>query len=134
MRTVLLSDCFSALEVTQDVAAEGSSLVAPEPEPERLVLCRDCGATLTRESEAMEVGGCHDHTFRNPAGYSFHLQCFGRAEGCSALGPATTAATWFAGCAWRVVVCASCQQHLGWSFQGADQSFYGLIATRLDRG
>ena len=72
-----------------------------------------------------------EHTFRNPAGYSFHLITFEQAEGCETFGTAVSEASWFQGYAWRLALCVKCEVHLGWRFENSDSSFFGLIVTRL---
>lgn len=121
-------------DATQSIPDE---IVAPLPreETERPVCCRSCGHALTLARLAIEVDGRHEHTFRNPAGYSFHVVCFSEAAGCHREGPMTSEATWFIGHAWCFALCARCQTHVGWSYRAArgDGHFFGLIATRLAR-
>lgn len=105
----------------------------PLPRPELAIRCRACGHEITRRRDAIEVDGAHEHTFRNPAGYSFHVLCFRAAPGCLTAGPPTAEATWFAGYAWSFAVCGECHEHLGWRYSGKADSFFGLIATRLVR-
>lgn len=100
-------------------------------EPDDTVRCRACGHDVTRRRLAIEVSGAHDHTFRNPAGYSFHVVCFSDAPGCRADGIPTSEHTWFAGFEWNYAVCGNCTGHLGWWFIGGDRSFVGLIVTRV---
>ena len=106
----------------------------PKAQPERTICCKACGHAVTSPAAATEVGGAHEHTFRNPAGYSFHLLCFAQAPGCRSVGEPTTAATWFPDYAWSFGVCRECGAHLGWWYESAgDVGFAGLIATRLLR-
>lgn len=104
----------------------------PQTRPEPTITCRDCGHEVTRPCHAIEVGGNHEHTFRNPGGYSFHVLCFREAAGALEAGLPTFDATWFAGYAWSFALCSACQTHLGWWYHGKDR-FAGLIATRLIR-
>jgi len=76
------------------------------------------------------VNNRHEHAFFNPAGIAFVLRCFRQAPGVSPCGEPTGEFTWFPGFRWQIVLCATCQTHLGWLFTGT-QSFFGLIATRL---
>lgn len=96
---------------------------------EKVVRCRNCRHEITRPALAIEP---HEHTFRNPAGYSFHVLCYSDAPGASDSGESTTEATWFPGYAWTFAACLNCRNHLGWWFHGKDR-FAGLIATRLMR-
>lgn len=103
------------------------------PQPERSLVCSECTASITSCRSAIDVQGSHEHTFRNPAGYSFHVLCFSAAPGCLVVGPPTQEATWFQGYAWSFALCAACQRHLGWSYSRGESRFFGLIATRLSR-
>lgn len=105
----------------------------PRPAPEQPYCCKACGQAITRLSCRQERGGSHEHTFRNPFGYSFHVLCFGQAPGCRLEGPASREASWFPDTAWRLALCNACSTHLGWHYEGAE-SFFGLIATRLVQG
>lgn len=106
----------------------------PLPDPEKVVRCRECGHAITRSREAIERGGGHEHTFRNPAGYSFHVVIYARAPGCVCAGRPTLEATWFPGFAWCFALCGECRHHLGWRYaRGEQEAFFGLIATRLVR-
>ena len=109
-----------------------TALEKPLSQLEGLVLCRSCGHVITSDRAACAKDGRHEHTFRNPTGYSFHLLCFGEAPGCKFSGPPTDEATWFPGYAWNFALCAGCGTHLGWGYQGKE-SFVGLIATRVVR-
>ncbi|MEW6280582.1 MAG: cereblon family protein [Candidatus Eremiobacterota bacterium] len=105
----------------------------PAAQLEGTVRCRSCGHEVTRQRLAIEVQGAHEHTFRNPAGYSFHVLCFSDAPGCLKAGTPTSQDTWFRGYAWSYALCGQCQGHLGWWFSSTGDSFAGLIATRLLR-
>jgi hypothetical protein len=98
-------------------------------ETQQTVRCRNCGFEITSPSFAIEP---HEHTFRNPAGYSFHVLCYSDAPGAAELGDLTTEASWFAGHAWSFAICRQCRNHLGWWYSGSKR-FAGLIATRLNR-
>src|ERR1017187_1902930 len=101
-----------------------TALEKPLSQLEGLVLCRSCGHVITSDRAACAKDGRHEHTFRNPTGYSFHLLCFGEAPGCKFSGPPTDEATWFPGYAWNFALCAGCGTHLGWGYQG-EESFVG---------
>src|SRR5262249_4416790 len=73
------------LEETTDVQTQKS------------VRCKNCGHVITDPAFAVEP---HEHTFRNPAGYSFHVLCYSDAPGAADAGESTTADSWFPGCAW----------------------------------
>ena len=109
---------------------------AIQPELDAQVLCKHCGSVVTQARHCIEVDGQHEHTFRNPWGYSFHLLCFAQAEGARSEGTPTSEATWFAGYHWSFASCVQCGTHLGWFYfnpSASLQKFAGLIATRLLR-
>jgi hypothetical protein len=100
-----------------------------EEEEQKAVRCKNCGYDITSPSLAIQP---HEHTFRNPAGYSFHVLRYSDAEGAADVGECTTEASWFAGYAWSFALCRRCQTHLGWWYTGTGR-FVGLIAQRLIR-
>ncbi len=100
-----------------------------EDETQKSVRCRNCNYDITEASFAVEP---HEHTFRNPGGYSFHVLCYSEAPGAADAGKSTMEATWFAGHAWTFAICIQCHSHLGWWYSGKTR-FAGLIATRLIR-
>ena len=97
-----------------------------------VVVCKECNLPVTSPETAIALEGKHEHTFRNPAGYSFHLLCYNQAPGAVRTGQPTEEACWFAGYAWSFALCSNCHQHLGWWYDGAIP-FTGLIATRVLR-
>ncbi|MGH9225612.1 MAG: cereblon family protein [Acidimicrobiales bacterium] len=101
-----------------------------EVERDDRVRCAPCRAVVTRGALAVERGGAHEHTFRNPAGYSWTVRCFGDASGCGSAGEFTPEATWFAGYQWCYARCKACSNHIGWWFVGSGPSFIALIASR----
>ena len=100
-----------------------------QAEEQKSVRCRNCEYEITDPSWKIEP---HEHTFRNPAGYSFHVLCYSDAPGAIEVGDATAEASWFAGYEWTFAVCTQCHNHLGWWYAGKSR-FAGLIATRLIR-
>lgn len=101
-------------------------------DPDRVLVCRQCSQAITRPDHGISVHGAHRHTFANPHGAVYEIGCFGSADGCTVVGPATDDFTWFKGFLWRIAVCRRCQIHLGWRFESlAMGRFYGLIVDRL---
>ncbi|HEY9715598.1 MAG TPA: cereblon family protein [Chroococcales cyanobacterium] len=100
-----------------------------ETESHKTVRCKSCGFDITSPSLAVQP---HEHTFRNPGGYSFHVLCYSEAPGAADIGEPTSEATWFPDYHWTFAICLQCQTHLGWWYSGPDR-FAGLIATRLVR-
>jgi hypothetical protein len=115
-----------------------SVLAAPEAAPEAAeddaLVCARCSHAITSEATRVSRGGAHIHTRRNPGGWVYQFGCFAEAPGCRALGEPSEEFTWFPGHAWRLAVCGSCGAHLGWRFDGASGSFFGLILERLSGG
>lgn len=104
----------------------------PQEQPARTIHCAACQHPITSPKHLTSVGGNHERTFRNPAGYSFHVLCFAQAEGCEVKGRPTTADSWFEGTAWAFAFCGGCGGHLGWHYTRSEgPAFYGLIAPRL---
>jgi hypothetical protein len=104
----------------------------PLKNPEKFLLCSQCGQPITCEKDRIEIGGSHSHGFTNPHGIRFDIGCFREASGCLEFGLPTLEFTWFPGYAWRITCCKSCQQHLGWAYYSHDHDrFYGLILHRL---
>jgi hypothetical protein len=99
-----------------------------------VLLCRACGHVITSDDQRVQVSGSHHHTFFNPVGIVYELGCFAKATGCSVQGEASDEFPWFAGYLWRIVFCARCDSHLGWRFESADTTFYGLILSMLQGG
>lgn len=124
---LLLFDPKGALTQEQQVGAR----VEDQAQQEKRLFCAVCRHPITHQDERIEVNGGHQHRCTNPGGYTFHIGCFHEAGGCVAVGQATDAYTWFKGYGWRVAMCASCEQHLGWRFQGPADYFHGLILDRL---
>lgn len=100
-----------------------------EEKEEDAICCKTCSAEITSRKYAIDP---HEHTFRNPAGYSFHVLCFSHAPGAAGLGEPTSEASWFPDHSWSFAICTGCGNHLGWWYTGA-RNFAGLIATRLIR-
>jgi hypothetical protein len=142
------------------VPADADVQVVPSHQPaeqrDHTVRCAACDGGITSPGLAIATDGRHQHTFRNPAGYSWTVVCFRDAPGCRSSGEPTTEASWFTGYAWRLAHCRQCGRHLGWWFiatsaisasasissstpttGGGPQigvgvsSFVGLIVTRL---
>jgi len=97
------------------------------------LVCAQCTAFVTRQAWAVRIGGQGEHFCVNPHGIEFRVLTFAQAPGAKPQGPASTEATWFPGCAWRMAVCGACDAHLGWRFEGGGgpSLFFGLIHEAL---
>lgn len=95
--------------------------------------CAHCGAPVTRGRWEMSINGGFEHVFFNPAGMVFRILCFKEAPGAVAVGAASGQFTWFRGYLWRICACRSCDQHLGWRYEGTGEPriFFGLIKDAL---
>jgi hypothetical protein len=98
---------------------------------ERRILCRRCQSPVTSKAELVSIGGSRAHRRTNPNGYEFEFACFLAAPGADRRGVPTTQFSWFAGYAWCLAACRSCDVHLGWHFSGKSPEFYGLIIDRI---
>ena len=109
------------------------TLVKPKRVLERdrkQLLCAACANPVTRPEMRIEASGTHQHTFTNPAGFTYVIGCFADAPGCAQSGIYTAEWSWFADHEWRYAHCRQCSAHLGWHFRGVDR-FFGLILERL---
>jgi hypothetical protein len=112
-----------------EVSPEDASAVREDEE--QAVVCRDCGHAITSVRAVVAVDGSCNHTYFNPAGIVFEIVCFSRAPGCAVQGPSSSEFSWFPGFAWRPAFCGGCFAHVGWRFESADSTFFGLIRNRL---
>ncbi|MEE4378779.1 MAG: cereblon family protein [Candidatus Competibacteraceae bacterium] len=102
-----------------------------EEDPQRTLNCRHCGHPITRPDTRIHVNGQHTHVFTNPHDMTFRIGCFREAPGVTRRGKSTDFWSWFPGHRWQIVVCGSCQLHLGWRFAADHKEFHGLILNRL---
>jgi len=117
--------------VTNIKESEPSTQQREKEQPENPICCGSCGQVIVKRKRLSARTEGEEHTFRNPAGYSFHVITFSEAQGCRRTGVPTTRDSWFPGYAWSIVLCSECEKHLGWHFQKSHDSFHGLIVTRL---
>ena len=118
---------------------EGPSDSSAQPElddlvdqrPERTLVCTFCHHEVTSPDQRTQVDGAHEHRFMNPHGYLYDIGCFREAPGCRLRGEPSTEFAWFPGFAWTFAACGGCTEHLGWRFDSAGSSFYGLVLNRL---
>lgn len=99
-------------------------------EESKKLYCLNCKHLITDLDAAISIDGTQTHTFTNPGGYTYTIDCFHSAPGCQAIGDATEECTWFKGYAWQIAVCERCHEQLGW-FYSNDKTFFGLISDRL---
>ena len=118
---------------TDGSAQDPTAKVDTESELEKdpAYCCAVCLHNVTQASQAFEVLGQHEYQFTNPHGYQFLIGCFCEASGCLNTGDWISQYSWFAGYLWRYSLCSACHNHLGWQFRSEQDSFYGLITTRL---
>jgi hypothetical protein len=114
--------------VAKEQSAPDSTTTPPEDDALR---CAACDHRITDRAYAVERGGAHEHTFVNPAGFSFRIGCFVAAPGCAHVGAPSEAFSWFPGWKWQIAVCGRCHTHVGWIFRLAGEQFHGLIVSAL---
>ena len=98
---------------------------------ERNFFCVYCNSLITNSNFQIKINTSHRHTFPNPHGIVFEIGCFKEAMGCSALKESSNEFSWFSGYNWRIAVCSSCLNHLGWLFTSNANSFFGLILEKI---
>jgi hypothetical protein len=98
---------------------------------EKKISCIYCNNLITRQNCQIKKNQSHKHTFPNPHGIVFEIGCFNEAVGCSALKRSSTEFSWFSGYSWRIAVCSSCLNHLGWLFTSNSNSFFGIILEKI---
>ena len=101
-----------------------------ENKKNKKLYCRHCKLHITDIDQTISINGAYTHTFKNPAGYVYTINCYQTANGCIVIGEPTDEHTWFPGYQWQIVLCQSCQLQLGWLFSNSE-SFYALIEERL---
>ena len=123
------------MRVYDDDAARDLDLDLDEGEGgDGRLVCRDCREPITTREQAVCVDGDRaERVFFNPAGLVMRILTVRRARGLGLVGPAVSDFTWFAGFTWRIAICASCGQHLGWRYeaQAGGDPFWGLLLERL---
>jgi hypothetical protein len=95
------------------------------------VACGACRAFVADSRARFSVDGAHSHSFINPAGLIFRVSCFVAAPGVVPVGDESDDFTWFAGFAWRVALCRTCGEHLGWCYRRLHSEFVALIDDRV---
>jgi hypothetical protein len=93
--------------------------------------CAVCGHRITDRAYRSEMSGAHEHTFVNPAGFTFRIGCFVAAPGCKHVGETSEAFSWFPGWTWQIAICGNCRAHVGWIFRCGGEQFHGLIVSAL---
>ena len=121
---------FKKTDLQTDKSTSEKNEIAENGEENKKLYCNCCNNHITDLNAAISINGEHTHTFSNPAGYSYTINCFQTAPGCLTTGDSTNEHTWFDAYEWQIVVCQSCKEQLGWLFSN-DHHFYALIADRL---
>ncbi|TGL63403.1 cereblon family protein [Leptospira sarikeiensis] len=102
-----------------------------ENKNENWKICLSCGEKITKEEWKTSVDGAYLHNFVNPLGIEFRILTFSQGIGISWQKNSYLEHTWFPGFAWRIGTCASCGNHLGWSFEFDSQTFLGLVVGQI---
>ena len=123
-----------------DAAVPPEAGEAPELENERdarrVWVCATCEEQVADPEAALSIGGRPAVSrFANPAGYVWEIVTVSEARSLVVASTPQTAFSWFAGYAWRIVVCARCHTHLGWRYDAVSGAspprFHGLILAHL---
>ncbi|CAA92002.1 CULT domain-containing protein [Caenorhabditis elegans] len=119
------------------------------------LLCRQCGASITRQSELINITGVdqsqlqYEYDFplagkttkvnvlTNPENQKFHV--FGaKTAHLHFHGTPQSHATWYPGYKWTICLCKSCSRHMGWYFEpekstavSEKKSFVGLVLDNV---
>ena len=99
--------------------------------PKSGLFCSNCFHFITNKETKIKKEGAHQHTCTNPAHLTFKIGCFKEAPGCTHVGIPTSEHSWFRGYRWCIALCHQCKKHLGWSFLGSSDQFYGLILNEI---
>lgn len=94
------------------------------------LVCALCRSWITSTKSRVELFGAHEHNRINPAGFIYRLGLFDHAPGVRSVTQPTQEFSWFSGCAWQIVVCCGCGEHLGWEFSG-EKRFFALLPDKL---
>jgi hypothetical protein len=108
-----------------------TGLAALRSERAPIIVCAACRARVTTPADGIDVSGAHAHAFLNPAGIVYRIRCFRLAPGAVGFGEQSDYWTWFPGFHWQACICRACFEHLGWRFQSAATTFFGLITERV---
>ena len=96
------------------------------------IFCVYCNNLITKQNSQIKINESFKHVFANPHGIVFEIGCFNQAIGCSIFNESSYEFSWFPGYNWRIAVCNSCFNHLGWLFVSDANSFFGLILEKLN--
>jgi yippee zinc-binding/DNA-binding/Mis18 protein involved in centromere assembly len=132
MQLVLHSVWFKKNEFNTEQFLQNEKQEDVVKEENKKLLCKQCKNHITNVDDAISIEGAYTHTFSNPAGYIYTINCYQTAPGCLVTGKSTSEFTWFKGYEWQLAFCNSCQEQLGWFFIN-EQQFYALIADRITR-
>ncbi len=95
-------------------------------------VCAQCGADVTRASQRIAVAGSHRHRMPGPHGLDQEIGMFSLAPGCQPLGHFALDFSGGSDGEWRMGMCTTCGNHLGWHHETTDGiGFYGLILDHL---
>ncbi|MCZ6802742.1 MAG: cereblon family protein [Proteobacteria bacterium] len=78
-------------------------------EENKKLFCSFCKHHVTDIDEAISIKGSHTHTFTNPAGFTYTINCYQAAPGCSIQGESSNEFTWFSGYEWQIAIWSYCQ-------------------------
>ena len=95
------------------------------------ILCGTCDHVITQPEELLTLNDKFIHSFTNPAGMRYEIQCYRHAPGVLVSGKPTDFFSWVPGFLWQYSYCQRCKSHLGWFFSNEEDQFYGLNIAML---
>ncbi len=119
--------------VTEDPVAKILEAIKADEEhtDKAKILCKQCSHTITDPDEITIINDRFIHTFTNPSGLQFDIQCYRSAPGALVSGKPTEFFSWFSGYTWQFCYCRKCSSHIGWYYAKQDDQFFGLNVTTL---
>lgn len=121
---------FKKNEFETEASSKNENSQEVTEEENKKLFCKHCKNYITNTDEAIAIEGAHLHTFSNPAGFEYTINCYRIAPGCLVSGEPANEYTWFKNYDWQLAFCNACSEQLGWLFSNEEQ-FYALIADRL---
>lgn len=102
-----------------------------DTDKDNAILCKQCDHIITHPDLAVTINDRFIHTFRNPSGLEFDIQCYSQADGALVSGSATDYYSWFPGYSWQICYCRQCHQHIGWYYSKGEDGFFGFNLASL---
>ncbi len=102
-------------------------------QPVGTIRCACCCVSLADPQDALPAPG--GDLFINPAGVAYEVLRVTVAHNVEVISEPSLEATWFAGYAWVVLVCAGCHSHVGWQYRASSgqtpTAFVGFVRAAV---